>query len=146
MLSLSISLPRASFGPAEQIELTAVLANTGSAPLLVNGRLALNDPTAPAAFRELALRISRAGGAALPFDARINLGAPREGNFRLLEPGQQVERSYELRNYYGLTPGSYTVEAVYENRQEFAREGQRAWQGEVGAHAITFEVGPAHPA
>lgn len=146
MLSLSLSLPKTSFGPGGAVELTATLANSGSTMLLVNGRLALNDPTAPAAFRELALQISGPDGAPLSFDARVNLGAPRDQHFRLLEPGQRLERSFDLRSYYALAPGRYTVQAVYANRQEYARDGLRAWEGEIESHAITFEIGPARPA
>lgn len=140
MLNLTLSLPQRTFGLDDDVPLTVILHNQGSAPQLVNARLALNAPTAPAAFRELTLRVAHAGGELLALNVRINLGAPREGDFRLLEPGQQVEKHLQLRSYYALRAGSYTLQAIYQSQQAFTRGELSAWRGEVVSDAIAFEV------
>lgn len=147
MLSLTLSLPQRSFAPDDTLPLTAALQNTGAAPLLVNARLALNAPSAPAVFRDVELRITRGGDAApLPFQARVNIGAPQPESFQLLAAGQEITRVYHVGSYYGLTAGLYSVAAVYSNRQDYARGSERAWQGEVVSDAVTFEIGAARPA
>lgn len=138
---LLISLEELHYGPDQPVPLAVTLLNPGDSAVFVNARLALNTPFAPALFREVTLQIARTGAEALPFDARINIGAPREGDFRLLLPGEQVEKRYQLRNYYDLQPGTYSVQAVYQNRQGFEQGDARAWQGEIVSDAITFTIG-----
>lgn len=142
MLELNLSFSQDTYQPDERVEGRFTLRNAGEAPAVVNARLVLNSPFAPAPYRDLALTVSGPGGETLPFLARINVGDPADKHFRLLQPGESVSGSYPLNEYYELQqPGTYRVQATYHNQAEPSRlNGHPVWTGEVQSNAATFTL------
>lgn len=119
------------------------LVNTGSEPIVVNGRLAVTSPGGPG---EIELSASSESGR-VPFIADINLGRPKAGHFRRLAPGDSVGHQDELRRYLLLRePGKYRINAVYRNRTS-GTDGLDgvAWTGELAAEPRDLTVEPIGP-
>jgi hypothetical protein len=116
-LTFTISLPKAQFSSVEPIPLTMTLGNASSAPLTVNGRLAVNDKAAPAAFREVTLRITKVpSGDEAPFRWLIKIGFPAPEDFTQLAPAEAVQTAVDIADLYGLDPqGEYQVCGTYQN-------------------------------
>ncbi len=142
MLELTLNLNKAQFAAGEPITGRITLRNAGSDAVKVNGRLALNTPYAPEEMREIAFALSDPSGAPLDFQAKVNIGAPRDNQFKTLAPGEAIERSYNLAAYYDLAkPGTYAVQAVYQNQSEpESANGTNVWKGEVKSLVARFTV------
>ncbi len=142
MLNLSLSLSKDTFRPDEPVEGTFTLRNAGAEPALVNARLGINTPHAPQEFRELALNVTGPAGQPLDFMARVNVGDPEDQDFKLLQPGESVESTYALSDYFLLEqPGAYQVHATYQNRSDPSHaNGHAAWKGEVTSNPVTFTL------
>lgn len=119
------------------------LVNTGTEPMLVNGRLAVTVAGGPG---EVQLSASSESGT-LPFVADVNVGRPKPAHFRQLPPGDSVTRKDDLRRYLLLRePGTYHITAVYRNKMSGA-DGLDAvaWTGELAAEPLIVTVEPAAP-
>jgi hypothetical protein len=113
-LTLTLHVPTApsSVGAALSVELT--LSNGGREPLVVNGRLAENNPHAPGPYREVSFELEGPDGKPLSFGPKIRIGAPQPSDARELAPGASIQRNYDLARLYDLKkPGSYRVRAFY---------------------------------
>ena len=142
MLELTLNLNKASFAPGEPINGKITLRNAGSDAVKVNGRLALNTPYAPEEMREIAFVLSDPSGAPLDFRAKVNVGAPKDDEFKTLQPGEAIAQSYNLAKYYDLRkPGTYSVQAAYQNQSEPEfPNGTGVWKGEVTSPVEKFTV------
>ena len=142
MLEFTLTLNQITFAPGEPITGLVRLRNMDGEPATVNGRLALNTPYAPQGMREIAFRLTDPSGTPLEFQAKVNVGAPRDNHFKTLGPGEALERSYDLAQYYDFgQPGTYSVQAVYQNLSEpEAGHGPAVWQGEIESLPTTFTV------
>ena len=142
MPELSVAFDKTEYRPGDPIQVTFTLRNTEQTPVLVNGRLALNAPFAPPRYREVALTITAPSGQPLPFMAKLNLGGAQDKHFKLLQPGETVQHSYALRDYYRFDqPGAYTAEASYQNQAEPSQAGSlQPWKGELSAEPVSFTL------
>lgn len=140
MLTLTLEPTKSNYDTQEPLRLTVVLSNSGEQPITINKRLALNSPFAPDKFREFKIAVTNSAGNELVFGAKINLGFPLEKDFAVLAPKEQVERQYDLRQYFELSqPGRYTLTAAYHNQSD--PEGGEAWKGEVESNPVSIQIG-----
>lgn len=140
MLELTLSFDQASYAVGTPIAARVTLRNAGPEPALVNTRLALNRSSAPRDFRDVSLVITTASGDRLDFLPKVNIGTPKDSYFKSLAPGEAVERSYALQDYFRLDqPGSYTAQATYQNQVD-PTSGQPAWKGEVTSNPVSFTI------
>jgi hypothetical protein len=132
MLELKVSLGQGPFHAGEEMGATVTLRNAGSEPVTVNGRLALNAAFAPKDYRDVALLVSDPQGAPVPFEAKVNIGSPAARDFKTLQPGEAVQHRYDLASFYDLQkPGTYSLQAVYQNQSEPGTGNGAAWKGEL---------------
>ena len=148
MLQLSLDFNQTEYAAGDPIQATLTLLNSGPAAERVNARLALNVPFALPRYREVSLAVTGPAGEALPFMAKVNVGAAQDKHFKLLAPGESAQHTYSLRDYYQIkAPGAYTVTATYENQAEPtpaestpAEDSRRAWKGELKSGPASFTV------
>jgi hypothetical protein len=119
-----------------------VLRNISDCPLWVNQRLAVNHPASPPHFREVDFLIRDAYGQVAEFVTKIRVGFPRREDFIELPPGERVERSLNLADYYALEESEeYEVEAIYENY--FVPEelrGSPVWTGRLVSRPLRLTL------
>jgi hypothetical protein len=128
------------FRKGGSIPVKVLLKNTGPDPLLINNRLALNAPTAPALYREIAFTVTDPNGKPVYFGARVNIGRPDSRHFKELGPGETIERVYDLKGYYKFeTPGQYTLQASYQNQSDGVN-GHEPWKGEVKSNVGSLTI------
>ena len=140
MLELTFSLDQADIAAGTPVMARVTLRNNGPEPALVNGRLALNTPFAPLPFRDVSLTVTGPSGDGLDFLPKVNIGTPRDSYFRSLAPGDVVERTYALQDYYSFDqPGRYSIQATYQNQAD-PTTGQPAWKGEVTSNVASLVV------
>lgn len=117
--------------------LAVYLLNSSSEEMLINKRFALGPSSGP---NEIALSIKDRNGKDYPFSSKVRLSPAVESDFMMLEVFKLVGRSFDLDSleaYYGLTPGSYTVKAVYHNGRESANGG---FVGTLESKAVIVEI------
>lgn len=140
MLEFELKLDAERFKPGKPVPGKLVLRNAGDEPMLVNGRLVINKPFAPAPFRDVYFNLVNPAGEQAEFLLKINVGEPGSQDFTELAPGESAERPFELDTYYLLEqPGTYAVQATYESHAE-PPDGRQAWTGKLDAARITFEL------
>jgi hypothetical protein len=132
----------------EPVTLTVALLNTGDEPIGVNARMLFNHETAPPGYGEIFVRI--AGPPAYENLTRftIRAGQPRDDDFQVLQPGERVVRTYELRRYQSLhLPGEYRVRVLYRNAVRRTLGGVPVFAGSVDAPPVTHVrlAGEARP-
>ncbi len=137
MLDLTLQFDQRTYAAQAEILATMRLTNTGSQPELVNARLAFNSPGMPPVFREVHLAFTEATSPA-PWVVMIRIGEPEDVDFKTLAPGQSAEHTYNLRQYYNLKPGHYTVQATYENEADPSTGS--AWKGSLNSKPVSFEL------
>ena len=82
-------------------------------------------------------------GEHLALAVKVNVGAPRERDFRLLEPGEAVTRTVDLHKLYDLSrPGAYRIRATYRGESD-PGDGRTAWHGVVESPLAGLRVDPA---
>jgi len=143
MLELTLDFNQTKFAPGEPINGVVRLRNVGPEPIPVNGRLAINTPYAPEEMRDIAFTVSGPAGANLDFQIKVNVGEPAESDFKTLQPGEVIEKRYDLARYYELVqPGTYSVRAEYQNQAESQpRHGPPAWRGSLESPVRQFIIG-----
>jgi hypothetical protein len=141
MLKLVLTLDEERIALGQPIHGKLSLQNGGDDPLLVNSRLTINKSFAPAPFREVYLTLNDPSGKPVEFMLKINIGEPRPNDFSELAPGDYAEKEFDLDMYYLLEqPGSYSLQAVYENHAE-PGDGRKAWTGKVKSDPVEFVLG-----
>jgi hypothetical protein len=142
-LSIALNLNQDSYLPNNQIRATLRLQNVGSVPVLINRRMGvkLYDVEGPG---EVWFIITSTTGAEAQWSAqsvRINRGLPEDYDFSELAPGEVIELTYILNNYYALEVGEYKIKAIYHNQYD-PRNGQVAWKGKLESNIVTFTIKP----
>jgi len=145
-LSLRLTVPQRPTRAGEPMRVELGLENTGTAPVTVNGRMALNTVHAPDAYREVVFEIRRPDGALLPFLPKLRIGAATAADLVELAPGASLRRSYELSTSFGLdVPGSYGIRALYASAPVADLAGRPAWTASLGTAWMPFErIAAAH--
>jgi len=139
-LALRLAAPRPSSGVGEPMQVELTLASTGTAPVVVNSRLALNTVHAPRPFREVVFEMRGPGGALLPFLSKVRIGKPEPQHVTELAPGQSLERRYDLAPHFDLeAPGSYAVRAFYSSAPVADTLGRPAFSPQIASEWIPFE-------
>ena len=143
MLELTLTLNQDTFGPREPILGQLRLRNGGSEAVKVNGRLAINTPYAPEEMRDIAFAVSDPAGVVLDFQLKVNVGEPADDEFKTLQPGEVIERRFDLARYYDLgRPGVYSVRVEYQNQSEpQSPNGTPVWKGAVASPVMQFVIG-----
>lgn len=132
MLSLTLELTST---PAATVTLT----NTGPDAVVVNRRLTLNHPAQIEECREVHLHILDASQNEVLFSAFVRVPELTNQDFAPLAPGESVKQTYNLADYYTLArPGSYTIQAFYENT--FSPSTGEAWQGKLESNRVTCQL------
>ena len=109
-----IALPVGTFERDRSIPLNVRLINVSSHPVRVNARLAVNDETEPAAFREVTVAIRTPSGRRAGFRVLIKIGKPGAADLVTLQPGRSVATTIDLAHYYTLHErGKYEARATY---------------------------------
>src|SRR6185436_17092577 len=115
MLELSMTTESDTYRKGGSIPVKVQLKNTGPEPVLINNRLALNAPTSPAPYREIAFTVKDPTGKPVFFGARVNIGRPEAKHFKELGPGETIEKVFDLKGYDKLdAPGQYSIQASYQ--------------------------------
>ena len=134
-LQFTIALSAASYSAGRPVPLDMTLTNVSSAPLRVNGRLAVNDDREPAAFREVTFDIRTPSGKRASFRLDIKRGAARPSDLVSLKPHESVRKTADLAHYYVLREtGTYEVRATYAS----AAPGSE--NGPVASNVVRFTV------
>lgn len=139
MLTLTLQLTQSTVAPDQPLEATFTLTNTGVDSIPVNRRLSLNHPDEIEECRELYLRVLDEAGEEIRFAAWLRVPELTSEDFASLAPGESVSQTYNLLDFYTLArPGTYSIQAVYENI--FAPAGGEAWQGKLESNAVTCRL------
>lgn len=141
-LELALLLDAKTYALGRPATGTLILKNSGDESLLVNARLAINNPYSPQPFREVYFLLTDPSGKSAAFGPKINIGRPRSEDFRDLPPGKTADLSFRLDRYYTLDqPGEYSVQAVYENHAA-PGDGRATWKGRLESNLVSFVVVP----
>lgn len=131
MLELNVMTDSETFRKDGAVHVKVQLTNAGEAPVLINNRLALNDPGAPPEAREISFAVTDPTGKPVFFGARLNPGRPDARHFKALGPGASIERVYDLSDYYRFeVTGRYAIQASYQNQSD-PGDGSDSWKGAV---------------
>jgi len=145
-LRLTIKPARATYRIFDPMTIGLILENGSTRAVTVNARLHLSDPTMSASERAITLALRGPDGAEIPFRRFVNLSRSRYEDFVTLEPGQRLEREYDL--YSGLAimrAGVYHVTARYENQDDGSPFGLSAWTGMLESNELDIEIGESAP-
>lgn len=112
----------------EPLKITVNLKSTGSAPVVVSSRLALNSRDAPDPMREIVFDVKGPDGALLPFNAKLKIGGASPEQTKKLGPGESVSHEYDLPFFFDLgKPGEYRVSALYSSAPLARPDGEQVW-------------------
>ena len=102
--------------PGSPANLVIRVRNGGDAPVWWNARALLNAPHAPAAHRELWLEVTAEDGTEVPFACKVNAGAAKADEYRLLAPGAAHDVAINLEYCHDLAGGGrFRVVAHYRD-------------------------------
>ena len=142
-MELDLTLTPQTIHAGDAVTATLTLRHTAESAALVNTRLAVNRPGAPVGFRDVSFVVTGPDGVDLPLAVKVNVGAPRERDFRLLEPREAVTRTVDLHKLYDLSrPGAYRIRATYRGESD-PGDGRTAWHGIVESPLAGLRVEPA---
>jgi hypothetical protein len=139
-IQLQVVTAKEHYQQDEPIIIRVSLWNFGEDPLVFNSRLALGGEDGPG---EISLKIVGPSGQAMPFQARVNIGAPEQEDFAWVLPWNSIGRQYEfepLAEFDFRKKGKYELVARYANRQKGEEWNNQAWVGNLTSNTITFEV------
>ena len=138
-LKLELRVDQARSPKNQGLKLAAKLTNVGTAPVLVNSRLALNSAHAPDPMRELVVDLHGPDGELRPFLLKLKIGAPEGKHVQSLAPGQSLEKQYDLDTHFDLsTPGDYRAGALYSSAPVADANGNPVWTELVYSHDVRF--------
>jgi hypothetical protein len=144
-LRLVLEPSQAEYGVDEELPVRVLLVNAGDDPVTVDGRLAVSSPSGPG---ELAFSVIDPSGERLPFGARVNLGRPGAGDVATIAPGDSVDATIDLVDYFDLSePGTYRVSATYRAAGDFD-EGDdedggafvEVWTGTLESDEVSIDL------
>jgi hypothetical protein len=142
-LVLEIALDKKKSKPTEPLELTLTLKSTGSAPVLVNSRLALNHRDAPDAMREIVLDVNGPDGKPRAFQVKLKIGSASANQVRELKPSESIQSKYGLDKYFDLAAkGDYTVTGFYSSAPLADTQGRPVWTESVTSEELRFTREP----
>ncbi len=142
-MELDLTLNPQAIHAGDAVTATLTLRHVSDTAALVNTRLAVNRPGAPVGLRDVSFAVTGPDGAELSLAVKVNLGAPRERDFRLLEPGEAVTRTVDLHKLYDFSrPGAYRIRATYRGESD-PGDGRTAWRGVVESPLAGLRVEPA---
>jgi hypothetical protein len=128
-----------ALGRAMAIEIT--LRNTSSQPILVNGRMLVDEARGLPGRHELEPSLVGPDGKPLPFMQDVNAPEPAVSDLVELAPGAVVTRKLALDHYFRpTTPGTYRFEVVYRNDRPLERNGRRAFVGQIRAIPLELAI------
>jgi len=120
------------------LDAKVVLRNVSAAPVLVNGRLLVNSQLFPG---ELFFAIESENGRKFDLQVLLRTRPLTQQDFVVLDAGRSIEKTVSLKNDYGVDePGIYTLSVTYRNEQEWSRDGQSAWVGEVSSEPVHLQL------
>ncbi len=119
----------------------AILRNSDGTSTWVNGRMAINNPSAPEPYREIWFQILKPSGQEADFNVLIKIGAPQMDDFIELGTGNAVQSEYDLGWYFDLDEiGEYRVRAFYANYDNGENFGYNAWTGQIESNEVTLTI------
>lgn len=139
-IQLQVASAKERYQQDEPIIIRVLLWNFGEDPKVFNSRLALSGEDGPG---EISLKIIGPVGKTMPFQARVNIGAPEQEDFSWVLPWNSIGRQYELEplaEFDFRKKGKYELVARYSNRQKGEAWHHQAWVGVLISNTITFEM------
>lgn len=142
-LSLLLSLDHGEQGSVTRpLPIATVrLSNEGPGEIIVNRRLLLVPEEYPIQIGEITFRFI---GPPDSFSLKVfNVNAGRAGIefFVRLLPGEFVEKTFDLNNYFAYEiPGQYRIRAIYRNEVEHTAIKEEIWKGELMSNEEQFII------
>ena len=133
-LQFTIAVGAGPYAVGHPVPLAMTLTNASSAPVRVNGRLAVNDEREPAAFREVTFDIRTPSGKRAAFRLDIKRGAARPSDVVSLKR-QSVRKTIDLAHYYVIRETG-----TYEARATYASAAPGSESGPVTSNSLRFTV------
>jgi hypothetical protein len=141
-LELVVRAP-ASAAVGRPVSIEVSLRNVSTSPVLVNGRMLVDEARGLPGRHELEPVVLDPGGAPLPFMQDVDAPEATAADLVVLGPGQAVTRPVALERYFRFArPGAYKLELVYRNDRALERDGGRAFVGRVSAAPLAIDVAP----
>lgn len=140
-LALTFSLERTRFQVNTPIIYILALTNLSNEPILVKSRLSVNKISLIGAVGDVGFVLLDSSGNSVNLDLSIRSRNLRATDFRLLNPGEDIENSYDLSKLYRLEPDTYTLYALYVNTFD-TFDGSVAWKGTLISDPVTFTIEP----
>ena len=120
------------------VVVTVMVSNQTMEPLLVNGRMLINQYPLPG---ELALQIQGPGHAEYKLLKAVVPPDIRESDLVKLPPGQTIEQLADLTDLYGVQKhGKYRIQAIYYNGADIEKDGLPTWRGTIASEPIEIHV------
>lgn len=133
-LQLKLRVPDRLVPLGHEVVVEVVLANRGTTPVLVNGRMLMAPPDMPEPFHEVTFEVNGPPGYVNRRLVHVNAGRPRPEQFVELAPGDHLAKALELTSLESMNlPGSYDVRATYANTVVEPALPQRPWVGRVSS-------------
>jgi hypothetical protein len=133
-LELELRVPDGPVPLGDEVVVEVVLANQGTTPVLVNGRMLMAPPDMPEPFREVTFEVNGPPGYVNRRLVHVNAGRPRPEQFVELAPGDHITKAFELTMLESMNlPGSYDVRATYANTVVDPALPQRPLVGRVSS-------------
>ena len=125
----------------EPVWIDLVLENRGTGPVLVNGRLAVDEASGLARLHEVSLTVKGPNGQALPFMLDVNGVEPTPADFVVLAAGARHSRRVRLDTPFRMSEtGSYSVVGLYHNDVAHERVGLQAFLGALRSEVISLPL------
>jgi hypothetical protein len=120
------------------VEALVTLRNQDDQPVLVNRRMLFSTPRNLEREREVTFDIEGPPGYVNTRVVHVHARRPADEHFVLLQPGESVERMYNLAEYNSMhEPGFYVIRASYTNVHHPTRG--RAWTGSIESESVQLE-------
>lgn len=136
-LSLFAATSKSMYHVGEPVSYMLLLRNVSDNPIVVNTRLLLNyDETFP---HEILLNVIGPDGGEKELIPIIRATDPVDTDFGELEAGSFFMKELYLNELFDLTtPGTYSIEAVYENYT--VPRGLDPWTGTLHSNPVTITI------
>ncbi len=120
------------------IEITVILTNLFSTPLLLNSRMLVNHERLQG---ELSFRVTGPDGQRVDIRSLVTPLSIRDEDFVILERGESIQRTLDLSDTFGIKrKGIYQIRVCYHNEVDYVAEGHRAWKGRVWSEPVELQV------
>ncbi len=133
-LELVLSTEKSVYKVGEPIMATLRLENVANEPIYVKKRMFVGAIGSPIEFRDVFFLIDGS------FFPRVHGPELSDADFGYLNPGDGIEKSWDLVHLYLLDdPGLYYVAAIYQNSHD-PENGPPSWRGEIRSNTISVEI------